>query len=115
MLYIALILVMAAQPAPSLPHVKHVDKYVHACAYGILAALLYRPYLRMGWRRPGLMTVVLAAAVGMADEGIQALGRVRTPDLFDLLADLAGALVGTLLISRFMNTGRMRSSRRETR
>lgn len=114
-IYIAFILVMAAQPAPRLPRIKHSDKYAHACAYGILAVLSYRPFLRTGWQRPVLMTVLLGAAVGMADEGIQWLGKVRSADWHDLFADLAGVAVGALVIRRFTKPGRGPVSRSEAR
>jgi VanZ family protein len=104
-MYIVLIMVMAARPAPQLPRFKHVDKYVHACAYGILAFLSYRPFLRTGWRRPVLMTLMLGLAVGIADEGIQALGNVRSSDRYDLVADFMGAAVGALMISRLVKPG----------
>ncbi|MHB8844632.1 MAG: VanZ family protein [Nitrospirota bacterium] len=114
-IYIALILIMAAQPAPRLPRVKNADKYAHACAYGILAVLSYRPFFRTGWRRPVLMTVLLGAAVGMADEGIQWLGNVRSADGYDLLADLAGVAVGALVIRRFIKPDRSPVSKSEVR
>jgi VanZ family protein len=104
-IYIVLIMVMAVRPAPRLPHLKHADKYVHACAYSILAFLSYRPFLKTGWRRPVLMTVTLGLAVGIADEGIQALGNVRSSDRYDLLADFVGAAVGALMSSRFIKPG----------
>lgn len=115
MIYIALILVMATQPAPGLPRVKQADKFAHACAYGILAVLSYRPFLRTGRSRPGLRTVLLGVAVGMADEGIQWLGKVRSADWYDLVADIAGVAAGALVINGFLRLGRSATSGNDER
>jgi VanZ family protein len=114
-IYIVMIMFMAAQPSPNLPRVKYADKFAHACAYGILGILSYRPFLGTGSRRPVLMTMILGFAVGIADEGIQLLGRVRTADRYDLLADLMGAAVGALVISRLSKPCGGADSRNEAR
>jgi hypothetical protein len=67
--YIVLIMVMAARPAPKLPHVKHIDKYFHSLAYGVLAILSYRSFAGTGFRCAVVMTLGLGILVGLADEG----------------------------------------------
>ena len=92
-LYGGLILFFALQPAPRLPRIKHVDKYAHVVLYGILSLLAYRSLLRSAVRMPSVHAVLIALAVGMADEGVQFLGGVRTADRYDLLADGIGAVL----------------------
>jgi len=97
-LYIVLIMVMAARPAPKLPHIKHIDKYFHALAYGVLAVLSYRSFAGTGFRHAAVMTLVLGTLVGMADEGIQFLNRFRTASRYDLMADVIGVVLGILAV-----------------
>lgn len=99
-IYIILILTMALRPSPRLPPIRHIDKYLHAAAYAVLALLAYHALVRSGCRHPLILTLLLGLAVGMADEGVQALGRVRRADRYDLLADLVGTAIGALIISR---------------
>lgn len=112
-IYIILIMVMALRPSPKLPHIRHIDKYLHALAYAVLAVLSYRAFVRTGCRRPFLLTFLLGLAVGMADEGIQALGRVRRADRYDLMADLIGTVIGALIISRFLKPANDAMQRKE--
>ena len=95
-LYIVMIMVMAARPAPKLPHLKHVDKYLHALAYGILAVLSFRSFSGTGFGHVAVLTLSMGILVGLADEGIQLLSRMRTASLYDLLADVIGVSVGIL-------------------
>ena len=108
--YIVLILIMAARPSPKLPPIRHIDKYLHAFAYGILAVLSYRSFVRTGARRAAVFTFLLGVAVGMSDEGIQALSRMRTADRYDLAADAIGTIIGTLVIALSGRLGRKPAS-----
>jgi len=96
--YIVLIIVMATRPSPKLPPIKHIDKYFHALAYGILAVLSYRSFAWTGFRRVAVMTLILGSSVGMVDEGIQFLSRLRTASRYDLMADVIGVVIGTLIL-----------------
>lgn len=108
--YGGFILFWALQPAPRLPRIKHVDKYVHMIVYGVLSVLAYRSLVRSQFRFPAAHALWIALAVGMADEGIQFLGDVRTADRFDVLADGAGALLAMMTVLLFRRKGRERSS-----
>jgi len=105
--YIVLIMVMAARPSPKLPHIKHIDKYFHAIAYGVLAVLSYRSFALTGFRYAAVMTLILGTLVGTADEGIQFLSRLRTASRYDLTADVIGVFICTLLMwwCRRLRTG----------
>jgi VanZ family protein len=94
--YIALIIVMASRPAPKMPGLMHSDKILHGIAYCVLAVLSHHSFRKSRFVHPGMLTILLAAAVGLADETVQYLSRVRSADLYDLLADVIGAGVGVI-------------------
>jgi VanZ family protein len=73
-----------------------LDKWLHAAAFAGLAVLLAAVGRGLGFRtwRLYACVVVVVALYGLFDEATQALVRRREPDLFDWLADVAGALVG---------------------
>lgn len=100
--YIAAILVMAMRPAPRLPRVNHIDKYFHVMAYGLLALTAYRSFFRGQVRYPFLSAVVLGVVVGASDEIVQFLGRIRSADIHDWYADMAGTLSGALAARRLI-------------
>jgi VanZ family protein len=88
------------------------DKVLHALAYGVLALLAVRafhgdrPWLRA---RPALGAVAFTVAYGASDEIHQIFVPGRSPDLVDLLADAAGAVVAVGLIAvvlRYHREGR---------
>lgn len=77
------------------PAIPHLDKLVHFGLWFLLA-LATRP-LFAARGRPGLAwTVLVPALFGVAVELIQGLTPARSADPFDALADLLGALAGTL-------------------
>ncbi len=71
------------------------DKVVHAALYAVLGAVL-----RVALGRTG-PAVALAAAYGLSDEVHQAFVPGRDADVFDWLADVAGAALGAALAARF--------------
>jgi len=78
-----------------------MDKYAHVLLYGILTVLASRSLVGSNVRRPAMHAFWIAVAIGIADEGLQSLGGVRTADRFDLLADAVGAAIaisGTALL-----------------
>lgn len=98
-LYAALIISMAFSPAPSLPS-PHFDKLVHFFAYGLLAFFCYNSLCASGSSRPGMYAVAIVIVIGSLDESLQALGRVRTASVYDLLADAMGACFGVFITKR---------------
>jgi VanZ family protein len=100
-LYWPVLFISTHIPMPNLVQTTGMsDKTMHVLAYGVLIFLVYlslRPYQRINWTK-ALPWLLLAAMVWYCaiDEWLQ--GKVgRTPDLYDFLADLSGA-VGALLI-----------------
>ena len=81
------------------PHIPNIDKVEHATAYGILAWLAMRAFgassLDAAWG------VVLASLYGVSDEIHQAFVPGRSSDVFDWMADTAGALVALYLFRRW--------------
>jgi VanZ family protein len=108
-LYGGFILLWALQPAPRLPRIKHVDKYVHMIVYGVLSVLAYRSLVRSRFRFPAANALWIALAVGVADEGMQLLGGVRTADRLDVLADGTGAVLAMMVVLLFRRKSRERS------
>ncbi len=72
------------------------DKLVHFCEYLILGYLVYRavPAGEPWERRAALLTLLMCGVWAIVDEAHQALVPVRSPEVTDLLADVAGAAVG---------------------
>ena len=86
---------------PQLPGWGSADKVVHGAVYGVLGAFLWLG-LRATWaRESGLAWQTIAAALGAAlygitDEMHQAFTPGRSPEVFDVLADFVGGLLGAL-------------------
>ena len=72
------------------------DKRLHLLAYAVLTALVYLSVNR----RPALVAMLAATAMGAMDESIQSFFPYRQVELLDLLADIlaAGATVISLHI-----------------
>ncbi|HSM91322.1 MAG TPA: VanZ family protein, partial [Anaeromyxobacteraceae bacterium] len=81
-------------------HVPHLDKVLHAGAYGVLAALAARGLLALGWtaRRTLGIALVAASLYGVTDELHQAFVPGRDADPLDWAADTAGAVAGAALV-----------------
>jgi VanZ family protein len=102
-LWAAFILLLTSIPGSDLPHVGFLnfhesDKIVHSTMYGIFAWLATRSLVRAG--RP-LRQAVLVVLLGIAlfaalDEWHQLFIPGRSMDVFDWLADISGAAIGTL-------------------
>jgi len=80
------------------------DKLAHLIVFGVLGFFLGRA-ARVGWswpwRRAAIFAVVVASAYGLLDEWHQATVPGRTVDLWDWVADTAGAILGQWPLRRF--------------
>jgi len=86
-------------PLPRTP-IFTVDKWTHLAVYGLLASGWMRVLAGkvadgVSWRVVG-MAVLLTTVTGAIDEGMQALGRVRSPEWADFVADTLGAVIAAL-------------------
>lgn len=68
------------------------DKVVHAFSYALLSACL-----TLATARPSV-AVAGASLYGLSDEFHQSFVPGRTPDVFDLVADVGGAVIGALCV-----------------
>ncbi len=103
-LWAATIWWLSSNPVPELPdpafEIPHLDKIVHFIAFGIGAFGTAWAARRSGLGRGAaqLLSIIAIAAFGAIDEWHQLSTPGRTGgDLFDWLADCAGAIVGTLI------------------
>lgn len=87
-------------PGASLLVVPHLDKVAHAGLFFVLAVLVR--FAGAGWAA----TVAIAAAWGVVDELHQAGVPGRDPSGLDLAADLAGAVLGVLVVRWFAHRRR---------
>lgn len=87
--------------APPLPPILGFDKVAHLLVYGLLGTLCVRlPWMlrRVRWR--GWAAVGVASAYGALDELYQGTTG-RSPDIYDWIADVLGALVAVSLYLRW--------------
>jgi VanZ family protein len=88
----ALVAAVSLVPSTTLPPTSIGDKVEHVIAYAVLGLLGAASSER------GIMRLILGlAAFGLAIELLQTFSPGRSPDLFDLAADIAGAGVGCCL------------------
>ena len=80
-----------------LPDVPDIDKLLHSLVYGILAAttLYALPENRSGTYpvRTGIVVILFCLAYGISDEFHQSFIPGRCPSIWDIGADLLGAVV----------------------
>jgi len=96
---VSIVLIMVMRPSPKLPHIRHVDKYLHTLASAFLPSCLAGSFVKTGVRSGALSTFLLGLVVGMSYEGGQALDRVRTADRYDHVADEIGTIIGMLIFA----------------
>lgn len=90
------------------PEIPHLDKVAHATAFGALAFFTMRAFLAYGHplTRALSLGVVLAVLYGVSDEVHQMSVPGRSPDVLDLVADTAGALLAALVWRRLRGPGK---------
>ena len=88
--------VIALGPAPTGPEIPHLDKIMHAIAWGGLAFVA-----ALGWPRSLRGPLLLAAGHGALIEVLQGtVVQGRSAEFADFLADLFGAVMVVFLFSR---------------
>ncbi len=89
---------------PQTPSLPGLDKLAHAAVYALLAFLAARAFATLPvFKDPRLLpgaAVVFAALYGLSDELHQTFVPGRSADVWDLAADLAGAVAGALIYRR---------------
>lgn len=101
---LVLLLAPASTFPPGPPGVElppFADKLAHALAFGLLGCFALRSAARSQiCSRPWLCALAFVLAWGALTESLQGLTATRTPELLDLLADLAGGLLAMVACSR---------------
>ena len=101
-------------PALAPPAIPHLDKLIHAAAYGLLTLFLARAILGSWQASLGRAAGAAAAAAplfGVAQEIVQSFLPPRTAELGDALANALGAALAAALW-RFLMTRLARRGRR---
>ncbi|KXJ98611.1 MAG: VanZ family protein [Acidobacteria bacterium OLB17] len=83
-----------------------IRKFAHFAEYFVLVLLAWNAF-RI-FRRPILLSFLLAAAVAVLDELDQSLNAARTSSIYDVLLDCAGAFAACVIIwgiSRYLRDG----------
>ncbi len=98
MLVTALILVAVLLPGSSLPDSPSIpgfDKMVHSVMFLTLAVAMHLDFKLEGKRRL-ITALVVGLAFSALTEALQLLVDGRASELFDMLADMAGFIVGII-------------------
>ena len=101
LLYCLLIFIQSSFPASEhVPDFDFSDKLLHAAAYAILGALLYRAFNAMDKRIPLArliaLSIVLTALYGASDEIHQYFVPSRSAEFLDFAADAIGGGAGVI-------------------
>jgi VanZ family protein len=102
--YAALIIFVGSRPDLRSPVTFPMwDKFAHLGEYGVFGLLGHMAIARDGRVRSSRMLAVAVAGlcVGVLDETIQAYTPGRESSIYDLLADVAGVLLG-ITLARFI-------------
>ena len=107
LVWAVLILVLTLSPAPELPRVPllnipHFDKIVHLGMFGVLYLLLMKGLMKQhgyaAYNRMVVLSVIIVVVYGAATEVLQKiLPTGRDADIFDWLADCAGAAIAYII------------------
>ena len=106
--YCLILFLQSSSESPAdLPAIEHVDKVLHAGAYGLLGILFYRAY-RSRWPNASGWTManaslLSAAFYGLTDEIHQYFVPGRSADPWDWLADTIGAMLGVVAYHAVMH------------
>ncbi len=96
-IYALCILYVSTRDMGSIPSIPYIDKVVHFVMYAILAILCawsLRAYLHYSWKRVLGTSFFLTMLYGFLTEFLQMFIPTRDAQLFDLVANAAGALAG---------------------
>ena len=98
LVYMGIIFFLSSQPITiDAPKGFHIDKGAHIIVYGGLGFLFLRAWLQGVYFRATLytflITVIFTMVYGISDEFHQSFVPSRSPDLWDVVADTAGAVL----------------------
>ncbi len=102
-LWMALIYYSSSIRGEDMPKIDipNIDKFFHFVEYFILGALLVRAFAqasdKANFKRILLLSILIASIYGALDEFHQRFVSGRSPEIFDILSDIIGSLLGSLL------------------
>ncbi len=102
----AAIFIQSSHATPdNFPSFAYADKLAHALVYGLLAVLIYRALNSIrGWhgrvRRLVWASLCAATVYGITDEWHQSYVAARHADAGDLVADVAGSIIGSVVYAK---------------
>lgn len=106
--YCIAIFVQSSFPAPeSIPEAFSNDKLLHLAGYALLGALFmraFRTYPIKNKRMIIMLSIICASFYGLTDEIHQSFVPSRNADIFDVLADTLGSVLG---VTFYYLTGRI--------
>jgi len=109
-LLVTLIMFLSNRPILSIPG-NLPDKVIHFLVYAVLASLFYLSLHHSGVQQKTVFwALVLTIVVGALDEYLQSFTIMRNSNVFDLMADGFGAVMGSVITKRitdfrFRSTG----------
>lgn len=120
-IWAAVIFFLCAMPSDRVPdphlNIPHLDKAVHFGMFFIMAVLLCNELeyqTRLGIRKIYLITVLIAFAYGGIIEILQQRFFNRSGDIWDLAADVSGAVVGCWIYPRLKQiVGKIRERKKK--
>jgi len=86
--------VVEANPFPGF------DKFLHFSAYGLLGLLFFRLFhrtLNRNLKQILLISIIITTLYGISDEIHQSFIPARSADIYDILADFMGSVVGATI------------------
>ena len=98
-LFMALIFIISSLSHPPEPKIEleGIDKVYHIIEYGILGYLLFRAFRssenEKARSNAPAFAIIISAVFALSDEIHQAFVPFREADIYDFLADLAGAII----------------------
>ena len=105
-----IIFVQSNFPSVELPEIEAIstDKLAHIAVYGLLAALCYISLIHQDkfkslYESPLLFTAIICSIYGISDEFHQYFVPNRDSEVYDWLADVAGAVIMIYLIKYYLN------------
>lgn len=103
LIYWIILFILTSLPSNKLPEIGLSDKIEHFGAYLVLSFLLnmafrFQKKIKLFSERPNLYSFLFVFIYGIFDEIHQAFIPGRYCDLFDLIADTIGAILGLIII-----------------
>lgn len=103
----SLIFIMSSNPYPeSIPRILFLDKLIHFFVYGLLGILFFRAVRKKNFSHfqgySMILGITLASLYGVSDEIHQYFTPDRVADIYDVIADIMGSMIGVLLYQFFI-------------